>query len=66
LRSYIVGQHRAGRPLGAILADPFIRRCGSENFCWQVLLDPLTLQALNRDVRDAIEQESRALESTRR
>jgi hypothetical protein len=55
LRSYIIGQHRAGRPLTAILADPYIRRCGSESYCWRVLTDPRTLAALRRDVCDAIE-----------
>jgi hypothetical protein len=55
LRSYIISQHRAGRPLAAILTDPYIRRCGTTNYCWQVLLDPRTLQALHHDVREAIE-----------
>jgi hypothetical protein len=55
LRSYIINQHRGGRPLNEILADPYIRRCGSESYCWQVLLDPRTLKALHRDVCDAIE-----------
>jgi hypothetical protein len=56
LRSYIVSQHRAGRPLSAILADPYIRRCGSESFCWRVIQDPRTIKALERDVREAIER----------
>jgi hypothetical protein len=55
LRSYIVTQHRAGRPLSAIMTDPYVRRCGSRSLCWRVLVDPRTIEALERDVRDAIE-----------
>jgi hypothetical protein len=55
LRSYIVSQHRAGRPLSSILVDPYVRRCGSESLCWRVLQDPETIEALDRDVREAIE-----------
>jgi hypothetical protein len=52
LRSYIVRQHRAGRGLIEILGDPYVRRCGNESFCWQVLQDPQTLSALcENDVR---------------
>jgi hypothetical protein len=54
LRAYILRQHRAGRPLEAILADPYVRRCGSESFCWRVVQDPRTLAALESDVREAI------------
>jgi hypothetical protein len=54
LRSYILSQHRLGRPLSAILADPYIRRCGSESFCWHVIQDPHTIEALERDVRETI------------
>jgi hypothetical protein len=56
LRSYIVSQHRAGRPLAAILGDPYLRRCGSESFCWRVIQDPRTIRALERNVREAIER----------
>jgi hypothetical protein len=56
LRSYIVSQHRAGRPLVSILGDPYVRRCGSESFCWGVVQDPRTIEALERDVREAIER----------
>jgi hypothetical protein len=59
LRSYIVAQHRAGRPLAAILADPYVRRCGSDSFCWHVVEDPLTLQALENDYRAAPATEPR-------
>jgi len=55
MRSYIVSQHRAGRPLSAIIDDPYLRRLGSESFIWHVIRDPRTLQALERDVREAIE-----------
>jgi len=56
LRSYIVNQHRVGRPLSAILADPYVRRCGGESFCWRVIVDPRTIAALERDVRERIER----------
>ena len=55
LRAYIVGQHRGGRPLSAILGDAYVRRCGSENFCWRVLRDPRTIKALEHNIRQAIE-----------
>jgi hypothetical protein len=54
LRAYIVRQHRAGRPLAEILDDPYLRRLGSESFCWQVIQDPRTIAELERDVREAI------------
>jgi hypothetical protein len=56
LRSYIVAQHRAGRPLSEIMADPYVRRCGSQSLCWRVLVDRRTIEALERDVRDSIER----------
>jgi hypothetical protein len=55
LRSYIVNQHRAGRPLREILDDDYVRRCGSESFCWQVLQDARTIRELEEAVRAAIE-----------
>jgi hypothetical protein len=54
LRSYILNQHRAGRPLSSIVADPYVRRCGSESFCWRVIQDAHTIQALERDVRETL------------
>jgi hypothetical protein len=54
LRSYIVTQHRTGRPLSAILADPYLHRCGSESFCWHVIQDPRTIEALEQDIRETI------------
>jgi hypothetical protein len=51
------------RPLAAILNDPYICRCGSENLCWHVLLDPRTLHALNRDIHDASEEPAPTLNS---
>ena len=56
LRSYIVGQHRAGRPLSEIVADPYVRRCGNERFCWQVIEDTRTLTELERHVRETFER----------
>lgn len=56
LRSYILREHRSGRPLTAILGDAYVRRCGSEHLYREVLRDPRTLRALRGDVRDAIER----------
>jgi hypothetical protein len=56
LRGYIVAQHRAGRPLSSIVDDPYVRRLGSESFFWNVVQDPRTIAALDRDVRAAIER----------
>jgi hypothetical protein len=55
LRSYILRQHRAGRPLSEILADPYVRRYGSESLCWRVIEDPRTIAELEDAVREAIE-----------
>lgn len=55
LRAYIISQHRAGRLLSAILEDAYVRRCGSENFCWCVLRDPRTIQALEHNIHQAFE-----------
>jgi hypothetical protein len=46
LRAYIVREHRAGRALAEILADPYVVRCGNESFRWGVLQDPRTVEAL--------------------
>lgn len=54
LRSYIVRQHRGGRSLVDILGDSYVARCGSTSFCWSVLEDPRTLQALGDNDRERI------------
>jgi hypothetical protein len=56
LRSYIVAQHRSGRRLAAILDDEYVRRCGSKSFCWSVLVDARTIEALEEHTRRAIEE----------
>jgi hypothetical protein len=56
LRSYIVRQHAAGRPLGEILADPYVSRCGGSSLCRRVLIDARTIEALERHVRDELER----------
>lgn len=53
LRAYLVTQHRAGRPLSEIVDDPYVRRCGSARFCWQVIQDATTIDALEHNIRDA-------------
>ena len=61
LRAYIVRQHRVGRPLLDILADPYVARCGSESFRWQVLEDPQTLEALGENDLRALQRLSSEL-----
>lgn len=53
LRAYIVRQHCGGRALSEILDDPYVRACGSDSLCWKVATDPRTIEALERNVRDA-------------
>ena len=54
LRSYLVSQHRLGRPLRAVLEDPYVRRCGGARLCDRVLNDPAMIAALEADVEAAI------------
>ena len=56
LRSYLVAQHRAGRPLAAVLDDPYVRRCGTKSFCWRVLADRRTIEGFERNIHDAFEE----------
>jgi hypothetical protein len=65
LRSYIVRQHHAGRPLLDILDDPYVRRCGTDSLRWKVLQDARTLEALRRNDTGAITELSAALERGR-
>jgi len=57
LRSYLLREHRKGRPIADVLGDPYVVRCGSPSFCWSVLEDPRTLRALESDVLDAIREQ---------
>jgi hypothetical protein len=52
LRAYLLREHAAGRPLSEILADPYVRRCGSDSLCRRVLVDRRTIEALEAHVRD--------------
>jgi hypothetical protein len=65
LRSYIVREHRRGRPLLEILEDAYVSRCGSANLCWRVLQDQRTLAALLRNDADAIAAASAELAGKR-
>jgi hypothetical protein len=65
LRSYIVRQHRLGRPLLDILEDPYVRRCGTESLWWRVLRDPCTMQALAQNDLEAIRLASAAFQQYR-
>jgi hypothetical protein len=55
LRSYIIREHRRGRPLDEILADPYLRRYGSDSLIRTVLVGPETIAALRLDAAAAIE-----------
>lgn len=55
LRAYIIREHRHGRPLAEILADPYVGRCGSESLRRRVLQDPRTVAALGRNDVEAFE-----------
>jgi hypothetical protein len=57
LRSYIIRQHRLGRTLDDVLADPYVARCGSPSLCWRVVAQPETISALAADDRDAIRRQ---------
>jgi len=56
LRSYLVTQHRAGRPLSEVLEDPYVRRCGTKSFCWRVLVDSRTIEAFEQNIHTAFEE----------
>jgi hypothetical protein len=55
IRAYIVGQHRRGRTLEEILADPCTSRLGSQTLIWSVVCQPETIAALEDDVVRDIE-----------
>jgi hypothetical protein len=65
LRSYVIREHRRGRQLLEILQDAYVRRCGSPYFCWRVLQDQRTLEALLRNDADAIAAASAELAGKR-
>jgi hypothetical protein len=54
LRAYLIREHRSGRPLRAILQDPYVRRCGSPSFCARVVTSRATIERLERNVVEAI------------
>jgi hypothetical protein len=56
LRSYILREHAAGRPLSEILRDRYVGRCGSRSLCRRVLVDRRTIEALEAHVRDELER----------
>lgn len=55
IRAHIVGQHRLGRSLSDILADPRIGRLGSPTLIWSVVCQPQTIAALEANVTGEIE-----------
>lgn len=56
VRSYVLREHRAGRPLAEILGDGYLRRCGTEDFCWRVIEDRRTIEAIERNIRATFER----------
>ena len=61
LLSYIRRQHLRGRHLAEILGDPYVGRCGSEEFAWATLRNTRLIELLERDVREAIQRASAAV-----
>jgi hypothetical protein len=58
LLSYIHREHEKGRHLTAILEDPYVKRCGSQEFVWETLRDTPLIELLDEDVRSAIQRGS--------
>jgi hypothetical protein len=58
LLSYIHREHQRGRHLAEILEDPYVKRCGSQEFVWETLRDTKLIERLDEDVRDAIQRGS--------
>jgi|SRR5689334_13277367 len=54
LRSYIVREHRRGRPLAEILEDSYLERHGTRSLVWRVIVQPRTIAALGADCVDGI------------
>jgi hypothetical protein len=55
LAGYIVRQHRRGRTLAEILADPYVARFGEDRR--RILVNPQLIEALKEDTLAAIERE---------
>jgi hypothetical protein len=54
LRAYVVREHRLGRSLSEIVDDPYVKRCGTPGFCASVIYSPKTIEQLDANVRDAM------------
>jgi len=65
LLSYIRRQHVRGRHLADILDDPYVRRCGSDEFVWATLRNTALIDLLEADVRVAIQRASAAVSNQR-
>src|SRR5215471_7003356 len=61
LLSYIRRQHLRGRHLTDILDDPYVHRCGSDEFVWATLRNTALIDLLEADVREAIQRASAAV-----
>ena len=61
LLSYIRREHRRGRHLDQILADPYVARCGSRELVRATLRHTPLIELLDADVREALERASEAL-----
>jgi hypothetical protein len=54
LAAYIHREHRSGRCLADILQDPYVARCGGDSVARAVLRRAELIEALERDVAEAI------------
>jgi hypothetical protein len=52
--AHIVQEHRAGRPIEAIMCDSYMRRHAGDSLAWKALVNPETIRALGEDACDAI------------
>jgi hypothetical protein len=61
LASYIHREHEKGRPLAAILDDPYVRRCGTREFVWRTMRETSLIQLLGEDSIAGIQRASEAV-----
>jgi hypothetical protein len=62
IRAYLLREHRRGRRLGEILSDPYLARLGSPARLWRTVVDPLTIGALERHIREAIQTSTASID----
>jgi hypothetical protein len=60
-RTHIVQEHRAGKPIAAIMCDSYMRRHAGDSLAWKALVNPETIRALGEDACDAIRTASASI-----